>query len=137
MFVTLFLGFLDIRSGLLTYVNAGHPMPHHLRGSGLVEQIEGKPQVPLAVRSTCAYEDQTLSLRPGDAIFACTDGVAEAMNARDEFYGESRLEENLLGACKLEPKDIVHTVKGSVDSFTGEAPKADDVTILALRWRPL
>jgi phosphoserine phosphatase RsbU/P len=136
MFVTLFLGFLDTRTGVVGYINAGHPMPHLLRASGVLEQVEGKPEPALAVRSGVAYRDRTVALQPGDAIFVCSDGVVEAMNAAQEFYGNDRLEADLRIASSLTPEEMVRAVKVHVDAFTGEAPKADDVTMLALRWQP-
>jgi len=74
--------------------------------------------------------------QPGDAIFVCSDGVIEAMNAAQEFYGNDRLESDLRVASNVTPEEIVRAVKLHVDAFTGEAAKADDVTILALRWQP-
>jgi sigma-B regulation protein RsbU (phosphoserine phosphatase) len=136
MFVTMFLGILDTRTGMLSYINAGHPTPHLLRASGVVEQVDGIPEVPLAVRLGKVYQDRTVILQPGDAIFVYSDGVIEAMNAAQEFYGNDRLESDLRIASNVTPEEIVRAVKSHVDAFTGEAAKADDVTILALRWQP-
>ena len=136
MFVTMFLGILDTRTGMLSYINAGHPTPHLLRASGVVEQVDGVPEVPLAVRLGKVYQDRTVILQPGDAIFVYSDGVIEAMNAAQEFYGNDRLESDLRVASNVTPEEIVRAVKLHVDAFTGEAAKADDVTMLALRWQP-
>ena len=136
MFVTMFLGILDTRTGMLSYINAGHPTPHLLRASGVVEQVDGIPEVPLAVRLGKVYQDRTVILQPGDAIFVYSDGVIEAINAAQEFYGNDRLESDLRVASNVTPEEIVRAVKLHVDAFTGEAAKADDVTILALRWQP-
>ncbi len=136
MFVTLFLGFLDAHSGELTYINAGHPVPYLLRAAGELEKIDGKPQVPLAVRANTRYQNRTVSLQPGDALFACTDGVVEAMNAAGELYSAERLEAQLREAVAAAPEELVQAVKRHVDEFTGGAPKADDVTLLALRRPP-
>lgn len=136
MFVTLFLGFVDTRTGALTYINAGHPAPYVLRASGDIERVEGDPQTPLGVRSGAVYQDRTISLQPGDGIFACTDGIAEAMNPLEQLYTEARLESDLKTAHKAAPADMIRIVKQHIDDFTGTAPKADDVTMLALRWLP-
>ena len=133
MFVTLFLGFLDAHIGTLTYINAGHPVPYLLRAAGALEKVDGKPQAPLAVRAGIRYQDQTVSLQPGDALFACTDGVVEATNGAGELYSAERLEVQLRDAIGTAPEAMVRAVKRHVDAFTGDAPKADDVTILALR----
>jgi sigma-B regulation protein RsbU (phosphoserine phosphatase) len=136
MFVTLFLGFLDTRDGLLTYVNAGHLGPALLRASGAIERIDGKSELPLGIRSATAYHDRTASLLSGDAVFVFSDGVIEAMNVADEFYGDDRLKVDLGAVMNLEPAEMLRSLKAKVDGFTGEAPKADDVTMLALRWQP-
>ncbi len=135
MFVTVFLGFLDTKSGVMAYVNAGHLGPHILHGSGGLEQITGRPEAPLAVRPDSQYQNRALTLQPGDAVFICTDGVIEAMNETGELYSNARLEADLRAPCPRTPEEMVRTVKAHVDAFTGEAPKADDVTMLALRWR--
>jgi sigma-B regulation protein RsbU (phosphoserine phosphatase) len=136
MFVTVFLGFLDTKTGVIAYVNAGHLGPHILHGSGELEQIAGKPEAPLAVRLGSQYQNRTLTLQPGDTLFVCTDGVIEAMNETEELYSNARLEAELRAPCTRTPEEMVRAVKAHVDAFTGEAPKADDVTMLALRWTP-
>ncbi len=136
MFVTLFLGMLDTRTGVLAYSNAGHPLPHLLGASGAAVRIDGKPEVPLAVRADFAYHARSLALQPGDAIFVCTDGVTEATNGNEERYADERLNADLRAACTLSPESMVRAVKERVDAFTGAAQKADDVAMLALRWEP-
>ena len=136
MFVTLFLGVLDTKTGLLTYVNAGHLAPCVLHASGSIESVNEKPAMPLAVRAGTAYQERTVSLLPGDTVFVFSDGVTEAMNAADEFYGNERLQADLRAASALAPEEIVRAIKAKVHGFTGEAPQSDDVTMLALRWQP-
>jgi len=136
MFVTMFLGFLDTTTGALAYVNAGHPSPYLLRAAGDIERVEGKPLAPLGVRGGTAYKGRTVTLEPGDAVFVCTDGVAEAMNSSDELFGDLRLAGDLHAVRVAAPGAIVQSVKEHIDQFTGAAPKADDVTMLALRWEP-
>jgi phosphoserine phosphatase RsbU/P len=136
MFVTLFLGVLDTKTGVLTYLNAGHVAPCVLHASGSIETAGDKPSMPLAVRAGAAYQERTLTLLPEDSLFVFSDGVTEAMNARDEFYGNDRLQADLCAISPVTPKELVHAIKAKVDTFTGEAPKFDDVTMLALRWQP-
>jgi phosphoserine phosphatase RsbU/P len=136
MFVTLFLGVLDTKTGVITYVNAGHLAPCVLRASDGIESISDKPAMPLAVRAGAAYQERTVTLLPGDSVFVFSDGVTEAMNAADELYGNDRLQADLRAGSALTPEEMVRAIKGKVDLFTGEAPKFDDVTILALRWQP-
>jgi sigma-B regulation protein RsbU (phosphoserine phosphatase) len=136
MFVTLFLGVLDTKTGALTYVNAGHLAPCVLHASGRIEPFNDKPAMPLAVRAGAAYQERTVTLLPDDTVFVFSDGVIEAMNVADELYGNERLQADLCAASALTPEEIVRAIKAKVDGFTGEAPQSDDVTMLVLRWRP-
>jgi len=135
MFVALLLGFLDTRTGTLAYINAGHPTPYVLRASGAVEPCEGRPQRPLGVRSDSSYATYVSALNPGDAVFVSTDGVIEAMDETGELYTSERLLADLRDLREAPPEAIVRAIKERVDAFSGAASKADDVTILALRWQ--
>jgi sigma-B regulation protein RsbU (phosphoserine phosphatase) len=134
MFVTLFMGLLDARTGTLLYINAGHPPPSLLRGSDSIERLDAAPERPLGVRPDTVYQNRTARLHPGDLVVVHSDGVTEAMNVGEEFYTAARLEGDL-GALRYEaPEAIVRGVRDRVDAFTGTAPRADDITLLALRW---
>ena len=135
MFVTLFLGLFDTRTGALAYINAGHPPPSLLRATGDIERLDGKPEPPLGVRPDTAYQCRAAMLRPGDAVVVHTDGVTEAMNIGEELYTTERLNADLAALRNEAPEAIVRAVKDRVDAFTGAAPRADDVTLLALRWQ--
>jgi sigma-B regulation protein RsbU (phosphoserine phosphatase) len=136
MFVTLFLGVLDTKIGVLTYVNAGHLVPWVLDSSGRIEPVNDKPAMPLGVRTDTAYQERTVTLRPDDTVFVFSDGVTEAMNAAGELYGNARLQADLCAASGLTPGEIVRAIKVKLDLFAGDAPKSDDVTMLTLRWQP-
>ena len=136
MFVTLFLGVLDAKTGVLTYVNAGHLAPCVLHAAGGIESVGDKPAMPLAVRAGAPYQERTVTLSPGDTVLVFSDGVTEAMNTADELYGNERLLADLRASSALTPEEMVRAIKGKVDAFTGEASKFDDVTMLALRWQP-
>jgi phosphoserine phosphatase RsbU/P len=135
-FVTLFLGLLDARTGVLAYTNAGHPAPHLLRAAGDVVQIGGKLGTPLGVHSNAGYQTNTIVLQARDAMVVVSDGVDEAQNAQGEFYTTERLNADLRGAATASAEQLVRFVTDNVNAFTGSAPKADDVTVLALRWHP-
>jgi phosphoserine phosphatase RsbU/P len=136
MFVTLFLGLFDTRTGILSFINAGHPPPHMLRMGGAAVQIESKPGLPLGVRQNAKYPGRTLAIQPGDAMFLCSDGVFEALNEKGDLFSIDRLSQELSATHSADPVEIVRVIKNAVDKFAGSAPKADDVTALALRWRP-
>ena len=135
MFVTIFLGFLDIGTGGLTYANAGHPTPHLLLPGG-AQPVVSKPDMPLGVRSTAAYRDCTLQLEPGAGILVTSDGVSEAMNETGDLYSAARLTADLQGLSMSTCAQLASRIVENVHAFAGAAPKADDVAVLALRWRP-
>ncbi len=136
MFVTLFLGLIDTHTGVVSFVNSGHPAPYLLGSDGEMTQIEAKPGVPLGLRAGARFDGVTLSLRPGDALFVCSDGVFEALNGDGELFSTDRLRHLLRAGRTAEPSDLVKAVKDAVDAFAGAAPQADDITALALRWQP-
>jgi sigma-B regulation protein RsbU (phosphoserine phosphatase) len=136
MFVTLFLGFLDTRNGTLTCVNAGHPPPFVLPASGEVVKCRSAPQIPLGVRRAAQYRDDRITLSASDLIFVYSDGVPEAMNPAGELLGFERMAARLAAHRNDSPQELVAVVKAEVDGFAADAPKADDVTMLALRWSP-
>jgi sigma-B regulation protein RsbU (phosphoserine phosphatase) len=136
MFVTLFLGLLDTSTGKLAFTNAGHPVPHLLRASGEVEQIACRLEMPLGVRSKSEYHTETIDLRSGDTVLVVSDGVVEAMNEDGAFYTLERLNADLRASAGMPVTKLVQTVTENVHVFAGSAPQADDITALAMRWRP-
>jgi phosphoserine phosphatase RsbU/P len=136
MFVTMFLGLIDTRNGLVSFANAGDPPPHLVSAIGKTRQIDSKPAVPLGVRRQTRFQTRTLEILPDDALFLCSDGVFEAVNDKGDLFSIERLGELLREAKAAEPEEMVRIVKDAVDAFTGSAPRTDDLTALALRWRP-
>lgn len=136
MFVTMFLGLIDTRSGLVSFVNAGHPPPYLVSANGDTRQIDAKPAMPLGVRHQTRFQTRTLEIHPGDAMFVCSDGVFEALNDKGDLFSIERLSQLLRGANRAEPLEMVRVIKDAVDTFIGGAPRTDDVTALALRWQP-
>jgi len=136
MFATVVAGFLDVSSGVLECVNAGHPAPWLLRADREPERMSAAPQLPLGVKAGTRYSAHTFRLEPGDSLFVCTDGVAEAMNEANEFYSEHRLESALNSLRGAAPADMLRLVREDVARFTGDAPVADDLTMLAVLWQP-
>jgi sigma-B regulation protein RsbU (phosphoserine phosphatase) len=136
MFVSLFLGFLDTTTGVMTYVNAGHPQPFIVHSSEALAKLKSQPEVPLGIDRKAQYHDGHHALGAADTLFVYSDGVPEAMNSSDELFGFDRLAASLAARASDLPADLVSAVKADVDAFAGSAPKADDVTMLALQWSP-
>jgi serine phosphatase RsbU (regulator of sigma subunit) len=134
LFVTVFAGLLDTRTGSLQYCNAGHEPPR-VCGAGAQTQIvqhEGGP--PLCVVDGFEYPTGHRLLQPGECLCVVTDGVTEAMNARAELYGAARLDHVLAGLGRTDPETVIAEVTRDVASFVGGADPSDDLTLLCVRW---
>jgi sigma-B regulation protein RsbU (phosphoserine phosphatase) len=135
MFVTLFLGILNIRTGELAYANGGHNPPYLLRAGGEVVPLEMTGGVALGVVENFAFRSRHVTLEPGDALFLYTDGVTEAMNARDELYGEERLVPELERLREAPMKELIDGVTASIQAFVQDAPQTDDITMMRLIYK--
>lgn len=135
MFVTVFCGILDLRSGELQFTNAGHLPPLLLRGPDSVSWMDLPRGVVLGVSENAAYETRTLTLHPQDTLLLYTDGVTEAHNARRGLYGDERLCNFAAGRCNAAPKDLVEGLMAAVHDYAAGEEQADDITVLALRYR--
>ena len=134
MFVTAWIGIVDLATGDVEYVNAGHNPPLVKRTDGSVEYLTAKSGPPLAVMDGMPYRRQTLSLAPGDGILLYTDGVTEATDRALALYGEDRLIGTLRGL--LGARDAGAVIDGivrDVDDFANGAEQADDITLLAFK----
>ncbi|XYI02517.1 PP2C family protein-serine/threonine phosphatase [Sorangium sp. So ce1128] len=135
MFVTLFAGILDLRTGLISYTDAGHEVPLVLRVSGAVEELPKKSGLPLAVDEEETYAVQTLQLNHGDCLLLYTDGVREGMNANREQFSRCRMVKCMRSvAAAAPPREIISTLLQRLREFVKEAPQSDDIAVLAIRY---
>lgn len=137
MFVTAWLGILDLNTGLLKYVNAGHNPPLIKRNGGYFEYICSKPNFFLAGMENIKYQTNEIQLSSGDEIFLYTDGVTEATDISKELFGEDRLIESLNENDNLSVEQLCNKVKSNVDKFVGNALQFDDITMLAVKFNYL
>ena len=135
MFVTAWMGFLNLKTGQLKYANAGHNPPLLRRKDGTFEYLKGPAGFVLAGMEGIVYKEQELTLNPGDEIFLYTDGVPEATNVDKELYGEKRLLECINQQIGKDAKTICDEVKKSVDAFYDGAPQFDDITELSMQFK--
>jgi phosphoserine phosphatase RsbU/P len=134
LFVTLFLGRLDIQTGELLYANAGHNSPYRLTAAGGVSPLPGEPGMVLGVRGDYPYETERVHLDAGDGIYACTDGVTDAQGPDGEEFSAQALEKYLATATSRKAADLVQGTLRVLAEFVGSAPQFDDTTILSLRY---
>ena len=130
MFVTFFLGEMDLVSGRLVYCNAGHNPPLILTNA--ICELPVKPNLPLGVMSGFPYEEQELDFKYDDALFLYTDGLTEAENASAEQFGAKRMD----AVLHRRRNSIEHlkAMQAAVDSFVGDAPQSDDLTMLFIHY---
>ncbi|MBR3310861.1 MAG: SpoIIE family protein phosphatase [Solobacterium sp.] len=134
MFVTAWMGILDLKTGELQYVNAGHNQPLIRRNGGSFEFLQGPAGFVLAGMDGIVYKQQTLTMEPGDEIFLYTDGVVEATNAEMQLYGDERLQSCLNEHAGEDAKTLCESVRKDVDQFYDGAPQFDDITELSMKF---
>ena len=134
MFVTAFVGVLQISTGKFTFSNAGHNYPLLRRRGEAFDWLKSETSFVLAGMESMEYQDFTEKLGVGDCLFLYTDGVTEALNEEDALYGDDRLKDtlNVPGTAEISLEGLIDYVKDDIKSFAGQAAQADDITMLAL-----
>jgi serine phosphatase RsbU (regulator of sigma subunit)/CHASE2 domain-containing sensor protein len=133
MFVTLFLGILNVKTGELAFSNAGHNPPLIFTADGECSFLTLPDGLVLGVMPEAEYRDDVVRLEPGAMIVTYTDGVTEAMNPHKKLYSESRLQETLTGLRGYSVEDTIAAIFSSVKAHAAGAPQSDDITVLAVK----
>ena len=136
MFVTAWMGILDIQTGKMKYANAGHNPPLLKRADGSFEYLRSRAGFVLAGIEGFRYRVNELELKAGDRLFLYTDGVPEATNANSELYGEDRLLAFMNQNATRQATELLPALKADIDEFVGEAPQFDDITMLMFDYKP-
>lgn len=135
MFVTAWMGVMEISSGRLTFVNAGHNPPYLKKAGGTFELLKSPAGFILAGMEDIRYRQSELMLEPGDVLYLYTDGVTEATDDNNNMYGDARLKAALDDSREAEPDSLLPAIKRDLDEFVKSAPQFDDITMLALKIR--
>ena len=135
MFVTVFYAIFDPRNGTLSYANGGHNEPLLVHADGSSELLPPTGGVAAGVMPGFEYASRTVDLSPGDDIVLYTDGVTEAMNAKDEEFGVERLLRLFADGRAADAKQANTTVFQAVSDFAEDTPQSDDITCLTLRYK--
>ncbi len=133
MFVTLWVGVIDLNSGEMKYVSAGHNPPLIVK-NGTAQYLKTKSGFVLAGMEDMIYKENGITLDKGDIVYLYTDGITEADTVDEELYGEERLLKCFDNASAMTAKQIVDTVKESVDAFVQDNDQFDDMTMLCFRF---
>ena len=135
MFVTVWLGILDLSTGILSAANAGHEYPVMKQPDGGYELIKDRHGFVIGGMEEIKYHNYELQMKPGSKLFVYTDGVAEASNSQDELFGTERMLEALNSEPDADPVTLLGNVKKAVDRFVGDAEQFDDLTMLCLEYK--
>lgn len=135
MFVTAFVGMLNLQTGKLVCVNAGHNSPLLRRkAEGRFEYLPASNNLVLSVMEGVPFSCEEIFLAPDDTLFLYTDGVTEALSETEELYGEMRLLDCLNRTSAKNLKELFSNVRTSLDAHVGQCEQSDDITMLAITW---
>ncbi|MBR3458955.1 MAG: serine/threonine-protein phosphatase, partial [Selenomonadaceae bacterium] len=140
MFVTVFFGVLNIRTGEFAYVNGGHnaPLLGNMKGDAADWRYirDGKKSHMVGVVENASYEEKRLRLLPGDMLYFYTDGVTEAMDEERKLYSEERLQAalNRMGTPTVSSKELLESIRKDITLHVGGAEQSDDITMLGIRY---
>ena len=133
MFVTVFYGIYDIKTGEITYCNAGHNVPCILKKNGEVKPLPDSTDLVVGILEGFEFTENTCRLEPGETLFTFTDGVSEAMDVNFEMFGDDRLQTTLSEVSLNNCQQIIDAMAADVAAYTEGAEQSDDITMLALK----
>jgi serine phosphatase RsbU (regulator of sigma subunit) len=134
MFVTVWLGIIDLETGVMKCANAGHEYPVLMRAGSDFEVLRDKHGLALAAMEEMRFKEYELQLNPGDRLFVYTDGIPEAIDEQVEQYGMDRLTEVLNGVKAEKMETVLPVVRKNIADFAGEAEQSDDITMLGFTY---
>jgi sigma-B regulation protein RsbU (phosphoserine phosphatase) len=136
MFVTIFCGILNAKTGVFSFANGGHNTPFLIRGGEGVAYLEGKRGLVVGAMEESAYETERINLRSGDALFMYTDGVTEAANGGGELFSDDRLKGQVIALQEKSAQEMIGGVMEEVHSFSHGAEQSDDITMMMIQFKP-
>ena len=134
MFVTVWMGIFDLKTGAVECVNAGHEYPAVRHGSGSFELFKDKHGLPLGAMEGMKYRTYEMKFEPGDCLFVYTDGVPEAIDADENQYGTERMIDALSVTRGVSMEELLREARQDLELFVGETEQFDDITMLGLRY---
>jgi sigma-B regulation protein RsbU (phosphoserine phosphatase) len=135
MFVTIFFGTLDLKTGEMLYVNCGHNLPLFIRQGKKAKYMRRSQGVIVGAMENVEFKLEKMFIKPGDTVFMYTDGVTEAMNETNDFFSDERLLEDMNTMLDETIEEKVHGLMEKIKIFSNEAPQSDDITMLALQYK--
>jgi sigma-B regulation protein RsbU (phosphoserine phosphatase) len=133
-FLTLFIGVLNITTGVMDYCNAAHNYPYILHADGTIRTLSKSHGIPLGIYRNKMYKSNTIELSKGDLMVLYTDGIINSSDKNGTFYGTEKLNDSLLTMNDLTSKEVVNRLMASIKNHEAEHPQSDDISIVALRY---
>ncbi|MBC8005759.1 MAG: SpoIIE family protein phosphatase, partial [Verrucomicrobia bacterium] len=133
-FVTLFIGILNVNTGIMDYCNAAHNYPFILHVDGTMRTLSKSHGIPLGIYKNKTYKSNTIELQQGDLILLYTDGIINSRNPQGTHFGTEKLKEEIQGMNNLDAKEVVTKLLKSIQNYEGGSAQSDDISLLALRY---
>lgn len=135
MYITMFIGILDINTGIIKYTNAGHPYPLIVHEDGIANFLCKHPETPIGVLNNRCFTEHTYTLHKNTSILLYTDGITDAENASGQFYGKERMIKCIQNAPGKTPDKLIHTILENVSQHIGNGNQSDDLTLLGIYYK--
>jgi sigma-B regulation protein RsbU (phosphoserine phosphatase) len=135
MFVTFFAGIVDLKTGEMEFCNAGHNYPYILSNGEEIRQLKVRNGLPLGIFETAVYTSGVFTFKPTEILVLTTDGITDALNQSNDFFGEAKLAASLTQLANKSTRSLTELLIGELKRFSSGAEQADDITILALQYK--
>jgi sigma-B regulation protein RsbU (phosphoserine phosphatase) len=133
-FLTLFIGILDISTGIMDYCNAAHDYPYILHPDGTVQTLSKSHGIPLGIYKNKKYKSNTVELQYGDLILFYTDGVINSRDSDGTLYGIDKLKSNIQRLTDLSAKEVVTSILQDIMTYEDESHQSDDISLMAFKY---
>jgi sigma-B regulation protein RsbU (phosphoserine phosphatase) len=134
MFVTFFAGIINLNTGVMEFCNAGHNYPYIVQPDGRLQQLRIRNGIPMGIFSDTVYTRDQYRFNPQEALILVTDGITEAQNVSDDFFGEDNLASTLVRLAGRNTREMTELLIVELKRFAEGAEQSDDITILSLRY---
>ena len=136
MYITMFMGILDINTGIMTFTNAGHPYPLVIRDNkGTTSFLNKYPDVPIGVLEEHCFNEHTYTLQKNFTLLFYTDGITDAENIEGQFYGQEKLIDCIQKSDDKSPETIIRCILEDINRHIGNRNQSDDLTLMAIRYK--
>lgn len=135
MYITMFMGIIDVNTGILTYTNAGHPYPLIIHENGISHFLDKSPDIPIGVIEEYRFKEHTYTLRKGMSILLYTDGITDSENMNGQFYGKEKMKNLVDSLPERTPAIIVESLLEDIRLHCGKASSSDDMTLMVISYK--